>query len=448
MNNNLPKILLVDDDRVFSTLASRLLIENGYEVVVASNLFKAKQELLENSFDLVLLDHHLPDGTGADFLNTIRNLSPSLPVIMVSTADRPNLVVRCVKNGAESFFSKDQPPRELIELVKNIKEQFLITKLEDQIPLVIEQSFTTKKLVDNLKKIAPLDSTVLLTGETGTGKSVFSKLIHKHSNRADKTFVSVNCAAVPSNLIEAELFGYEKGAFTGATKSKAGLFESADGGTLFLDEVGELEYDIQSKLLLFLQDKTIKRVGSNETKELDIRIVAATNRNLEEMVERKQFRADLLFRINVLSFKIPALRNRQEMILPLAERKIVFLSQKWGKSLSLSKEAKQLLQNHSWPGNIRELENAVERAAALAPTEQIQAGDFEASLRIEVGSSGSRPRESDEIVELSNLEKNQIKKALEICEGHRAKASKMLGISERSIYEKIKKYSLQKAGRS
>ena len=446
MNNNLTKILLVDDDRVFSTLVSRLFNESGYNIVVAPDLAIAKQELLKNSFDLVLLDQHLPDGTGANFLKTVKNIVPSLPVVMVSSADRPNLVVRCIKNGAESFFSKDQPSSELLKLAKHIEEEFPKTKTESRLPLVIEQSYTTKKLTDNLKKIAPLDSTVLLTGETGTGKSVFSSFLHRHSNRANKPFISVNCAAVPPSLIEAELFGYEKGAFTGAIKSKAGLFESANEGTLFLDEIGELGYDIQSKLLLFLQDKTVKRVGSNEERKLDVRIVAATNRNLEEMVDKKLFRADLLFRINVLSFEIPPLRNRQEMILPLAERKVTFLSQKWGKQLSLSQGARKLLKNHSWPGNIRELENAVERAAALAPAELIQAADFEANLRIEVDSFSSR--ENDEIVDLSNLEKNQIKKALEICQGHRAKASKMLGISERSIYEKIKKYSLQKVGRS
>ncbi len=444
------KVLLVEDDRMQRETLARFLKAKGMDVVGVGT---GKEVLgkLDWDPDVVVLDWKLPDMDGLEVFEKIKDSKPLLPVVMLTAFASVENAVEAMRMGAFHYLSKPVNLEELLIILNRAYSQHKLHREVESLRVklreltlpselgVIAESDAMKRVLSLVGKVAPTDATVLVTGESGTGKEVVASLVHKLSPRATGPFVKVNCAAIPENLLEAELFGYEKGAFTGAHKAKPGLFEEADGGTIFLDEVGELPLALQAKLLRVLQDRSVRRVGGNREKKVDVRVVTATNRDLEEMVREGIFREDLYWRLNVFSIHIPPLRERKEDILPLAETFLKRFSQKYGKVLKgFTREAKEFLLTYSFPGNVRELENMVERAVVLSDEEYLDVSDLRVS-----GSAGditdalfSLPL--DEAVEL--LERERIKKALETTGGNKSKAARMLGISERVLRYKVKKY--------
>jgi len=436
------KVLIVDDDAGFSLLLETILKGDGYQVETAATVASAIQSGSRTVYHLVISDLRLPDGDGLDVLGFFRENAPETPVIMITAFGTVPSAVEAMKLGAVDYLGKPlASPDELRLIVRRALNGASVEKDRDLLreesdarfacDTLIAQDSRMKAVLELARKVAPTNATVLITGESGTGKEVLARCIHRNSRRADRTFVAVNCAALSPTLIESELFGHEKGAFTGAVGQHLGRFERAHGGTLFLDEIGELDGNLQSKLLRVLQEKTLERVGGTRVITTDVRVIAATNRNLRAMVREGRFREDLFYRLNAFPLELPPLRQRPADVLTLARLFLKRAAADMNKRVPrLSAEAADKLMAYTWPGNIRELENMMERAVIVAG-DTVEPADLPLPSEIPV-----RP------LKLHDIERRAIEDALAMNNGNRTRAAEQLGISLRTLQYRLKEYGL------
>ncbi len=436
------KILIIDDDPGFRRLLETILKGEDYDVTSGGTVAEARKLGAERQFDLVLSDLKLPDGDGLQVLAWFTENAPGTPMVMLTAFGTVETAVQAMKLGAVDYLGKPlRSPDELRLLVARALENRQANRelhvLREQAAegfscdSMIAEDPKMKEVLELARKVAPTNATVLLTGESGTGKEVIARCIHGNSSRAGRVFVAVNCAALTPTLIETELFGHEKGAFTGAVGQHEGRFERADGGTLFLDEIGELDGNLQSKLLRVLQEKTFERVGGKRQITVDVRVIAATNRNLKKMVEEGKFREDLFYRLNTFPLELPPLRERPDDIVALANFFLDRAAKEFGKPhLKLTDTGRDRLRAHSWPGNVRELENLMERVAILCD-ERVDAGDLP---------MGGRSAPAGQPSTWEDIERKAIEDALRRNGGNRTKAAKQLGISLRKLQYRLKEY--------
>jgi two-component system, NtrC family, response regulator PilR len=448
------RVLIVDDELSMREMLAILLKKEGLDVRIAASRAEAARTLGEGPVDLVLTDVKLPDGDGLEILRQVKAAAPATPVVVMTAFGTTEMAVGARKLGAEAYILKPFDVDELRIVVRDalanrsLREENVRLKREVGqaygLDRVIGVSEVMASLFEMVRAIAPTSSTVLITGESGTGKELVAHAIHGLSGRAEGPFVSVNCGALTETLLESELFGHVKGAFTDARQSKKGLFEAAIGGTLFLDEVGETSLAMQVKLLRALQERRIRRVGGTEETEVDVRVIAATNAPLEEYVKQKRFREDLFYRLQVIPIVTPPLRERREDIPLLAEHFTLRFARQMGKGVAkVSQEAMQLLRAFSWPGNVRQLENVIERAVALETTEAVLPERLPDSIR--------SPQRSEPLPAIGNgfslddfmlsVEARLLNEALERAAGDRAQAAQLLGISSRSLRYLIQKHA-------
>jgi DNA-binding NtrC family response regulator len=458
------KILIIEDEVLLGKSLSRYLKKAGYNPKLFRRGKKALQAFKKETFDFILLDNRLPDGEGINLIPEILSLSSDIPIIVMTAYASVDNAVKAMKRGAVDYIVKPLNLEELQLLIeKNIKNIKMKERLEYQkdkqanlfdFSHIIGSSSAIEKIKDIVKKLIEAEykteekpSTVLIQGETGTGKELIAKALHYNGKRKEKEFVEINCTAMPKDLIEAELFGYEKGAFTNADKQKKGLMEIASGGSLFLDEIGYLSLDLQLKLLKVIEENKIRRLGGTEDILTDTRIITATNRDLKKAVEDKSFREDLYYRLNVINICLPPLRERKKDIMLLAEYYLEFYKKKFGKDIKdLSEEAKKIFMVYDWPGNIRELKNTLERAVFLEKIEYIT----EDSLGLPTsGFSGENDNLFSKIdslgqgIKLDGLEKKLVMEALEKAKGNQTKAADLLGISRDTLRYRLKKYGIK-----
>jgi two-component system response regulator AtoC len=431
-------VLIVDDDNNLRRSLSEYMQSEGIRCSLAENGLSAQRLLEEQSFDCMITDLKMPGASGLELLKWSQANASDLPVIMISAYGEVSEAVYALKHGADDYLVKPFDPDELLLRLRRVVDEHRLRRRVKSMPdrqdaVWLSDSPTMKPILDLAAKAAPTSSTVLITGASGTGKEVLARRIHALSRRGDGPFVAVNIGGLPENLLESELFGFEKGAFTGAEKQKQGLFETAAGGTLFLDEIGEMPLHLQVKLLRVLQDRKIQRLGSTRAFPIDVRIIAATNRNLEKMAAAGTFRNDLFYRLNVICLALPPLKDRREELPDLISHLLHQLGDKVGKKITaLSPEAMDILLAYAYPGNVRELENILERALILAETDSIQAVD------LSIAPAPRPPRRGT----LQELEKQAILQALQRWEGRRQAAAEELGISRRTLLNKLKAYGL------
>ena len=457
------RILIVDDESSLRTALFRVLDRQGFQVITASSMREA--EILSNSeqpLDLAIVDLRLPDGDGIELMSRLRSLHPNIQVMILTGHATIETAVRATQNGAFHFLTKPFNMEELLNIVgralshKSLQQenQQLRTALHSkyQFDNIVGQSEEIRKVLEMVERVADAESTVLVTGESGTGKELIAKAIHYNSPRATKPFIPINCGAIPAELLESELFGHVKGAFTGAIANRAGRFELASGGTIFLDEIGELSLNLQVKLLRVLQERRFEPVGSAKTQVADVRIIAATNVDLEKAVSKGQFREDLFYRLNVIPMRIPSLRQRRSDIPLLLHHFMQHFNS--GKSRNLqgvAPDALDLLCNYAWPGNIRELENLVERITILKGSGLIEIRDLPEHLRAQ--SQGSMVNAIDQLEIPENgmdfnsavdaYENALIMQALEKTGWNRNQAAVLLKLNRTTLVEKIKKKGLR-----
>jgi len=435
-------LLIVDDDLGFRSLMETILRGEDYAVEGAASVAEAVACINRRSYDAVICDLQLPDGNGLDILRHARAEMPDTPVVLITAFGTVASAVEAMKSGASDYLGKPlSSPDELRIVVRRALDQHHTARERDVLRErenarfacadLIAEDPRMKQALELARKVAPTQATVLVTGESGTGKEVFARCIHRNSPRAQRVFVAVNSAALSPALIESELFGHERGAFTGAVGQHAGRFERAQGGTLFLDEIGELDGGLQAKLLRVLQEKSFERVGGTRQITADVRIIAATNRDLKKQVAEGRFREDLYYRLSAFPIELPPLRERPSDIRRLARFFLDRAARNLGKSpVALSPDAESALMAYSWPGNVRELENAMERLAILYD-DVVEAGDLPFSA-----SGAARP------VQLHEIERQAIQAALEENQGNRTRAARQLGISLRTLQYRLKEYGL------
>ncbi len=442
------KILIVDDEKMQREMLQGFLVKQGYDVQVAKNGEDAITLFAHNSIDLVLLDHRMDGMSGDELLGYLKKENPLVRAIMITAYASVDTAVRVMRLGADDFMEKPVELGVLLAKIEEIQQELAVDAdvhdvtdvlVEKELPLqVIGESKGMKELLSLVHRMSQTPWTVLVRGETGTGKELIGRLLHLLSPRRDQAFVELNCASIPENLFESELFGHEKGSFTGADSARKGRFELADEGTLFLDEVGELPLSLQAKLLRALQEKQISRVGSEEPLNVDVRVVAATNRDLKKMAGDGLFREDLYYRLNVLELEVPALRYRKEDIPLLID---FFLNKYSFRPTTLSREAIDALVKYPFPGNIRELEHLVQRVITLARSSTI--GLIDLPLEIRMGQATSQ---GDLGSRLDNVEREMITEALQQYNWVQTRAAESLGISERVLRYKMGKHGIRKGG--
>ncbi|MEN8144861.1 MAG: sigma-54 dependent transcriptional regulator [Gemmatimonadota bacterium] len=453
------KILVIDDDSGLRRTASLILEDEGYDILTAADGKDGLEKALKESPDLILSDVRMPGLDGMEFVKQYRAGEGEATVIMMTAYGNPELAVEAVRAGAYDYLEKPFSPDTLLLRVKiaeeNRKKGREIKRLRKEVRAerrhdeIVASSGGMKAALDMAYRVAPHPSTVLITGESGTGKELVARLIHENSDRTSGSFIPVNCGAIPDNLLESELFGHIKGSFTGATADRRGLFEEASGGTLLLDEVGELPAALQVKLLRVLQEGEIRRVGESRSRQVDVRIVAATQRDLETEVAAGDFRSDLFYRINVVRVHIPPLRHRTDDVPVLVHHFVELFNERLGKSISgVDSAAMKKLMSYAWPGNIRELENLIERAMVLADGEEITSDDLPESVSNPKAGMPvlSETLSSDELSvkkRTYELEKHLIGRALEVTEGNRTRAAELLDLSYRALLYKIRDYGLE-----
>jgi len=444
------KVLVIDDEPGLRQSLGLLLTDAGYTVTAEQDGKRALERAVAESFDLVLCDVRMPEMDGLTFLRNYRRRGGNALVIMMSAYGGEDAAIAAMQEGAYDYLPKPFRPDEVVLTLRKAEERERLRQevagLRAQLATgpaergLVVASAAMRQALALVARVAEHSTTVLITGESGTGKEVIARAIHRASPRGSKAFVGINCAAIPENLLESELFGHVRGAFTGATGDKVGLFEQANGGTLLLDEIGELPIGLQAKLLRVLQESEIRRVGDQKTRRVDARVLAATARDLEAEVRAGRFREDLFYRVNVVVIELPPLRDRREDIAPLARHFVARLAQRFGRPLSLSEDALAWLEQQEWPGNVRELENAIERAAVLSRKEILEAGEFrsEAPRAAELA-----PPEGESLSEVvAAAERQAIASALRAANGNRREAAKQLGVSLRTLFYKIDRYGI------
>jgi DNA-binding NtrC family response regulator len=449
------KILIIDDEAGIRDSLETLLTLEGFRVDLAPDGFTGLDQLTRNTYDLLLLDLALPGESGIDLLPRIKSLVPDLPVIMITAYGTVGNVVDAIHAGAANFVQKPWNNEKLLADIrlaigKNLAEQEVVhlkRTLKQRVSFenIVGKSEVMLQLFDLVAQVAPSRSTVLIQGESGTGKELIAKAIHSHSPRREKPFIPVNTGAVPSDLLESTLFGHERGAFTSAVTAKKGLFEVADGGTLFLDEIGTMRMDMQAKILRVLQDRRFMHVGGTQEIQVDVRIVAATNVNLEQAVKDGRFREDLFYRLNVISLELPPLRNRKEDVPLLAAHYLKFYAEENGfPAPVLASEALRLLMDYEWPGNVRELENAMERGVVLSNGPSITPDLLPAQLRGNTYSTALLEQRPDASLfdVMEDIERRIIADRLERCNWNQTETSEFFRIPLSTLNQKIKRLNI------
>lgn len=427
-------ILIVEDDPDLREALTDTLELSRYRVLTAVDGRHALDVLQENAVGLVITDVQMPNMNGLTLLHEIKSRQPHLPVLLMTAYGVITQAVEAMREGASNYLVK---PFEVNDLLTQVARYMLPASFSDQAEAVMEDP-RSNELFAMALKVAVTPATVLISGESGTGKEVLARFIHHHSPRVDKPFVAINCAAIPDNLLEATMFGYEKGAFTGAVQSQAGKFELAQGGTLLLDEVSEMPMALQAKLLRVLQEREVERVGGHRVIGLDVRVIATTNRDIRAEVTQGKFREDLYYRLNVFPLQIPSLRERKQDILPLARRFLADMAIAMGRAgMRLGEGAEQALLQYEWPGNVREMENVIQRAVILAAGEVVKPEHLHLSVQ-HVPDQAAPPTE--EAHDLKSLEKSHIMSTLASVNGSRKLAAQKLGMSERTLRYKLQQY--------
>ncbi|WP_457643338.1 sigma-54-dependent transcriptional regulator [Persephonella sp.] len=449
------RALVVDDELNIQEILSILLEDFGFQVDRASNRTTAEELINKNYYDLALLDLRLPDGSGIEILKKLKDRNPKTEVVIITAFASSETAVEAIKLGAYDYISKPFELNELRLLIRNVKnklelEKKLAEQKDEKFEGLIGKSPAIQLVKETIEKIAPYDINVLIIGESGTGKDVVARTIHRLSHRADRPFVAINCASLPPELLESELFGYKKGAFTGATTDKKGLIEEAHGGTLFLDEIGEMPISLQAKLLRFIETRKIRPLGSVKEVDVDVRIISATNRNLEEEIEKGNFREDLYYRLSTITIRMPSLKERREDIPLLVESILKDLKQKYNKDIqTISPEFLNYLMHYDFRGNIRELRNILEKAVILSDGKELSLPTYEPtginSLYIDEPQQPftikTFPEGGIDLKEvMSNIEKALIEKAMKLSEGNKTRASEVLGLTFREFRYRYDKY--------
>jgi DNA-binding NtrC family response regulator len=446
------KILICDDDETLCYLLKEQLLEEGFEVDIVYDGKYAIEAIKKSNYDVLLLDLQMREVPGEEVLKFVKDYNASIQIIILSGLGEMRKAIDCIKGGAYDFITKPYEFDDLLLTVNRalehkellVKTEILTKEISKKgSDSIIGNSTQLRRVLNLANKAAISDSNILIEGETGTGKELLAEYIHKHSARKDKPFVVINCASLPDQLIESELFGHEKGAFTDAKNTKQGLVEIAHGGTLFLDEIGELSLALQPKLLRFLENGEYRRIGGITTLTSNVRVIGATNRNLLEEADNKNFRKDLLFRLNVITLTIPPLRDRKEDILLLANH---FIKEKTPirSPKHLSSQAEEILLGYSFNGNIRELEHIIERALIFAEGDEIHPEDLNLPQSYQFQTRKfSEINETEEILSMEDLERWHIKKVLDKNRWDRTQTANQLGISPKTLYTKIKKYELK-----
>jgi DNA-binding NtrC family response regulator len=460
-----PKILIIDDEITIRRIIESNLVKSGFDVTTCDSATAMRQELASNEFQLIVLDILLPDGDGIEIIKEIHQDSPHLPIIMITAQSSVEVAVEAMKAGAYDFCTK---PIDINRLNVSVKNALEIYRLKQQIASFSKVSRTNfcgilgsspamQVVYQMIENVAPTNASVMITGESGTGKELIARAIHELSPRKNKELIEVNCAAIPKDLLESELFGHERHAFTGANKQFKGRCEQADDSTLFLDEISEMNFDLQAKLLRFLQEQSFYRVGGSEKIQVDTRVISATNRDPLGAVKASILREDLYYRLNVVNIQLPALRDRGSDIMMLAEHFLTVYSHNNNKVFeSISPLTKEILSSYSWNGNIRELQNVIQQSVILHNGTELQPEMLPESIRNESGVSVFIPEMEDDetddvvfngvqdntIIPLDVLEKRAIDNALRLMKGHVSKAASKLNVSQTTLYRKVREYDL------
>ncbi len=462
----LPPLLVVDDEKNMRLSLETVLRGEGYDVRLAESAEAALKTLAEEELFMVITDARLGGMSGYEFLKEAAKRKPGLPILMMTAFATPKLAVEAIKNGAIDYLGKPFDPDELLHAVARCAERHrliaenaaLKARASEgyRIEHIIGEHQKVRELRQLIQTVAPTDATVLILGESGTGKELIAGAIHSLSKRNGQSYVRLNCAAIPETLLESELFGYEKGAFTGAHRMKRGYVEEADGGTIFLDEIGDMSRPLQAKLLRFLEDGSFTRVGGTQELRVNVRLIAATNRNIVDAIRKHEFREDLFHRLNVMQFRPPPLRDRGDDILQLAQHFLRQFCFRLGRTIHrISEPAKSALLAHSWPGNVRELRNVMERAVILETADEVRAAslpDFEVESRLRLGDLGSEavttspPRSGSLSEALLQFERDQILSTIKRCGGNLAKTAAQLDLSRHALRYRMSRLNLQVEG--
>lgn len=451
-------IFIVDDEPSIRKLLTHWVQNQwGYNVVTFENGLDMLKELSQNP-TLILLDIMLPDSNGVELIPKIKSYDPNLPIIMLSAQGSIEVALESIRIGAFDYFPKPIDNNRLEPAIKNAISNYALHKRVEELEENLHHEYSFDNIISNdprmhavfklVYKILNNDITILITGESGTGKELVANAIHFNGKRKEKPFIIVNCASIPRELLESELFGHEKGSFTGAHQRKLGKFEVADGGTLFLDEIGEMEMSLQAKILRVIQQKEFERVGGNQTLKVDVRILSATNRDLKEMVEKNEFREDLYYRLNSFPILVPSLRSRRGDILVLVNHFIEKFNSKIGTNIKgVTKKALKCIYDYDWPGNIRELENTIERCIILTDTNEIDIDVLPESILSQdvtnqIDKNGAMFTEHSPIIPFEKLKEEAIKHAIERTDGNIVEAAKKLNIGRATMYRLMEKYNL------
>ncbi|SIN87465.1 sigma-54-dependent transcriptional regulator [Halodesulfovibrio marinisediminis] len=448
------QILVVDDDLAHRSMLKTIIKGWGYDVAEADDGDVAVSMVRNQSYDSILMDIRMVNMDGITALELIKEYNPSIPILIMTAFSSVDTAVKALKIGAYDYLTKPLDFDVLKLTLERMLDHTRLVSENEELRSILEpntmgmvgNSEVIKELRKIIATIAPSDASVLITGESGTGKELVANAIHNASSRADEAFVAINCAALSENLLESELFGHERGAFTGADKRREGRFVQADGGTLFLDEVGEIPVSLQPKLLRALQQGEVQRVGSDTVEKVDVRVIAATNRDLPEEVENGNFREDLYYRLNVIALRVPALRERPSDIPLLAEFFVKKYSNKNRKTIKgLAPQAMDTLIRYAWPGNVRELENVIERAVIMTMGEYISTRELPLSLSAKENEAPVQPAQHTVLtgMSLDELERKAILATLEECEYNKSKTARRLGITRATLHNKLKRYGFE-----
>jgi DNA-binding NtrC family response regulator len=445
------EVLVVDDERDTCELLEMALARQGMQVTTCTNAADALEKIASRDFDVVLTDLSMPETSGLEICERVIALRPDVPVVLITGHATLETAMGAIRAGAYDFVTKPIESKTLGVVVsravqhRRLREQIKMLRAarDANQSLIVGGSPAMRKVADLIDRVGDSDASVLIHGETGTGKELVARAVHNKSKRREGPFVAINCAAVPHSLLESELFGHARGAFTDAKATRMGLFQQANGGTLFLDEIGELPIDVQPKLLRALQERKVRPVGDNREIPYDARIVAATNRDLENEVREKRFREDLYYRINVVKVEVPPLRSRGSDTLHLAHHFLKVFAERSGKpTLELSERAAERLMAYEWPGNVRELENCIEHAVALARFDQVTVEDLPEKLRgYLAGSFVATANDPTEIVTMEELEKRYLLRVFKLVGNNKSRAAEVLGIDRRTMYRKLERYA-------